>query len=170
MKKTLESRIADSFAMSEETWQRHANPWSVWTRFTVLPLICVAIWSRSWIGSWAWIPVLLSLLWTWLNPRLFPRPASTDHWSSRAVLGERVWLNRKNVEVPEHHRMLPNLLNGVAASGLLFLIPGLWMLNLWATLMGILLVFCGKLWFLDRMVWLYQDMNEASEEYSSWLY
>jgi hypothetical protein len=53
MKTTLESKIARLFSISEETWARHANPWSVWTRFTVLP-----------------------------------------------VLGDRVWLNRKEVPAP----------------------------------------------------------------------
>ena len=36
---TFEARIARLFAMDEATWARHANPWSVWTRFTALPLL-----------------------------------------------------------------------------------------------------------------------------------
>ena len=36
MQKTLESKIARPFSMSDKTWERHANLWSVWTRFTVL--------------------------------------------------------------------------------------------------------------------------------------
>ena len=54
---TLEEKIARSFSMSEETWQRHANPWSVWTRFTALPLIILAAWSRS---CWWRHPIALS--------------------------------------------------------------------------------------------------------------
>jgi hypothetical protein len=27
---------------------RHANPVSVWTRFAVLPLLALAVWSREW--------------------------------------------------------------------------------------------------------------------------
>ena len=46
---TLEEKIARSFSMSEDTWQRHSNPWSVWTRFTALPLIILAAWSRVWL-------------------------------------------------------------------------------------------------------------------------
>ena len=33
---TLERKIASAFRMDDETWKRHANPWSVWTRNTVL--------------------------------------------------------------------------------------------------------------------------------------
>lgn len=43
---TLERAIAHTFSMSDAVWMRHAHPWSVWTRFTVLPLLIVAIWSR----------------------------------------------------------------------------------------------------------------------------
>ena len=38
--------------MSDAVWARHANLWSVYTRFTVLPLLVMAIWSRAWIGWW----------------------------------------------------------------------------------------------------------------------
>ncbi len=54
MQKTLESKIARLFSMSDETWKKHANPWSVWTRVTALPALVVAVWSRVWIGHWAW--------------------------------------------------------------------------------------------------------------------
>lgn len=50
MKTTFETRITQGFAMNEEAWGRHANPWSVWTRFLALPLLVLAIWSRARIG------------------------------------------------------------------------------------------------------------------------
>ncbi|MEM8780185.1 MAG: DUF6653 family protein [Cyanobacteria bacterium P01_G01_bin.49] len=114
----IERMIANSFKMDEETWLRHANPWSGITRFTVLPLLILAIWSRVWLDWFSLIPVAIALLWTWLNPRVFPQPKSTNNWMSKAVLGERVWLNRDNISVPHHHQTVPNLLNLVSASGL----------------------------------------------------
>ena len=170
MQQPIEAGIAKLFSMSDETWERHANPWSVWTRFTVLPIIIAAIWSRVWIGPWAWAPTALAILWTWFNPRMFRKPASTDNWASKAVLGERVWLNRKQVPVSTHHRVVPNLLSGISGLGLPFLFWGLWELNIWSTVVGTVLVYAGKVWFLDRMVWLYEDMKESTAEYSSWLY
>jgi len=157
MRQTFETKIAKLFSMSDEVWERHSNPWSVWTRFSVLPILNCAIWSRAWIGSWAWCPILLGLLWTWINPRLFSKPASTDNWASKAVLGERVWLNRMKVPVPMHHRMVPNLLSGVSVVALLPLVWGLWSLEIWPTLLGTIMIYAGKIWFLDRMVWLYED-------------
>jgi len=114
---TLEERIARGFRMDDVTWERHANPWSVWTRFTALPLVILAVWSRAWLGRRAVVPVALSLLWTWINPRIFSKPRSTDNWASKGVLGERVWMNRKKVPIPEHHRLLPNILNAISGLG-----------------------------------------------------
>ncbi|NEO26922.1 MAG: hypothetical protein F6K03_08510, partial [Kamptonema sp. SIO4C4] len=140
------------------------------TRFTVLPLLIVAVWSRVWLGWGAIAPVLLVLLWTWVNPRLFPKPQSTRNWASKAVLGERVWINRNKVAVPEHHQTVPTILNLISGLGLPFLIWGLYHLSIWPTLLGTVLVYLGKIWFVDRMVWLYHDMQNATPEYQSWLY
>uniref|UniRef100_A0A832H3E3 Uncharacterized protein n=1 Tax=Oscillatoriales cyanobacterium SpSt-402 TaxID=2282168 RepID=A0A832H3E3_9CYAN len=57
---TLERKIATAFHMSEETWARHANPRSVWTRFTVLPMLILAIWSRIWLGWWSLAPIAIA--------------------------------------------------------------------------------------------------------------
>jgi len=87
MNSTLESTIAKWFAMPDDVWQRHANPWSVWTRFTVLPFV--------------------------------------------------IW--------------------------------GVWQLNIWPTIVGCIFVYAGKLWFLDRMVWIYEDVKGTNPEYTNGL-
>ena len=168
MKQTIESRMAQWFAMSDETWQRHTNPWSVYTRITVLPLLILAMWSRAWWGWWSLVAIALVIAWTWFNPRIFPKPRSTDNWASKGVLGERVWLNRRNIPVPEHHRIMPNILSGVSVIGLPFLIWGLWQLKIWPLLVGLILMLGAKLWFVDRMVWIYEDMKDKDPEYKSW--
>jgi hypothetical protein len=166
----FEQRIAAAFRMSDEVWERHANPWSVWSRFTALPLLVLAIWSRAWIGRWAVVPTAAALLWTWLNPRLFPRPASTDNWASKGVLGERVWLNRETIPVPAGQRTLPHLLNVVSGVGTVLVVWGLIARAVWPTVLGTVLAYLGKLWFVDRMVWLYEAMKDADPRYRSWLY
>lgn len=166
---TLEKRIAEAFSMSDEVWARHANPWSVWTRTTVLPLLILAIWSRVWLGWWSLGPVAAAVFWMWLNPRIFPKPRSTKNWASMSVFGERVWLNRKAVPVPDHHRVAPHLLNVLSAIGTLFVIWGLIALDPWPTLFGAVIIYFAKLWFLDRMVWLYRDMDAVDARYQAWL-
>ncbi len=167
---TIEQKIANLFNMDDKTWRRHANPWSVFTRTSALPLIVLAVWSRVWLGWWSLPFIALSILWTWLNPRIFRQPKTTNHWASRGVFGERVWLNRKNVPVPERHRNFPNILSVVSAVGTLFVVWGVIMLDLWPTIFGNVVAILSKYWFLDRMVWLYEDMKDTYPEYQSWLY
>lgn len=70
----------------DRIWQRHANPWSVWTRIATHPLLYVPLWNRSWKQG------ALAAVWFGLNPVLFPEPADTTSWPARAVLGEAAWL------------------------------------------------------------------------------
>lgn len=167
---TLEKKLAAVFSMSDEVWARHANPWSVWTRFTVLPVLILAFWSRVWLDWWSLIPIGLAIFWTWLNPRFFQKPYSTNNWASKGVLGERVWSNRDEIPVPEHHRRVPRILSSVSGIGGIFIIWGVITLAVWPTVFGFALIDFGKLWFIDRMVWLYEDMKDANEEYANWLY
>lgn len=154
---TLERGIARLFAMDDAAWLRHASPWSVLTRFTALPLLILAFWSRLWLGWWATVPVALAILWTWINPRIFPAPQSLHHWASRGVLGERVWMNRDAAPVPERHRRVPAVLSAVSGAGMIPAIWGVLVFDPWPTLLGAAVVYLAKLWFLDRMVWLWQD-------------
>ena len=147
--------------MSDAVWERHANPLSVWTRYPCLPLLALAIWSRVWIGSWAWIPVVLTLLWIWLNPRVFPIPSSIDNWASKSVLGERLWLNRDQAPIVMRHRAVISVSNSVAAVGAILCVYGLVILDSYHVTYGILLTLIGKSWFLDRMVWIYQDARDS---------
>ena len=105
--------------MSEGAWLRHANPWSGWTRVIIAPLLTVAIWSRVWLGWWCLLPISLIVAWIWINPRAFLEPESTNNWMSKAVMGERVWLNRKEVPVPQHHARMADILSMIASVGII---------------------------------------------------
>ncbi len=154
--------------MTDETWMRHANPLSVWTRFSCLPLLILAIWSRVWLGWWALAPVALALLWIWVNPRAFPPPRNTDNWASKGTFGERVFLNRHKVPIPRHHQRWAMVLGGLSALGLPPLVWGLWQLDVTMTVLGAVLLVLPKVWFVDRMVWLFEDMRQTHPEYRDW--
>jgi hypothetical protein len=145
--------------MSDATWRRHANPWSGWTRFAILPAFALAVWSRVWIGWAALLPVAALIGWTFINPRAFPPPADYGAWMTRGVLGERLWLDRANRPIPAHHARAAFLTTIVAASGLPLLAWGLWVLDPFASFAGLTLAVGGKAWFLDRMVWLHADLT-----------
>jgi hypothetical protein len=160
---SLESALAKVFGLkSDEAWRRHANPWSVYTRIPIPVLLVAAIWSRVWLGWWALVPVAVCLAWTALNPRVFPPPRTLDSWASRSVMGETLWAKRKSAPVPPRHRTAPFVLSAVSAAGLPFLVWGLVVLDPWMTLFGLAVQTTGKLWFLDRMALLYDDVSSAA--------
>jgi len=165
----VERKVAGLFNLTDENWMKHANPWSVWTRYSVLPMIVLAFWSRIWIGWWCLIPVTISLTWMFINPVFFPKARSTKNWASKSVLGERVWQNRDKISVPEYHAKILYILNGISSLGLLLSIWGIVALDIWPAILGVSLAYIGKSWYLDRMVWLFEDMKHIPE-YGEWLY
>lgn len=163
-------KLADLFGLNDDIWIKHSNKFSVWSRFIILPLLAFSIWSRVWIGWYCWFLIVALIFWTWINPRVFNKPRTTKHWASKAVLGERVWLKNSELSIPTHHIHAVRVLNALTTSGIPFIAWGLYHYELWPTVFGTVLVIVGKLWFLDRMVWIYEDMKEFSKEYQSWEY
>ena len=147
--------------MSDAVWQRHTNPLSGWSRMSILPLFALAIWSRVWLGWWCLIPIGLVLFWTWWNPRAFAIPENTDNWMSKGVLGERIWLDRKSQRIATHHTRAIGIISVLPIFGLVPFAYGLIYFDLPAMIFGLVLTIVFKLWFLDRMVWLYEDVSSA---------
>lgn len=150
------NRIAQAMGMSDAVWRRHANPLSVWTRFTCLPLLVVAIWSWGWIGWGALGPILLAVIWTYLNPRVFPEPVDFDSWASLGVMGERIHIYRPS-DVAEHHATPLNWLTWGPLLGVVPMIYGLVIRDPWLTFFGTVLTILLKMWFVDRMAWIARE-------------
>jgi hypothetical protein len=165
------NRVAALFGLKGEAWMRHANPWSVWTRFAVVPLLAPAIWSRDWIGWWCLLPIVLLIVWLGINPLFFDRPATTKHWVSRSVFGERIWSETSRDALPvEFRSKVPGVAQAYQAVGLAILIYGLAALDAIATVSGVLITQGGKVWYLDRMVLLFEAMKTRNPEFASWEY
>ncbi len=166
---TLEHRVAKVFGLEGDAWMRHANPCSVWSRFSCVSLLALAVWSRAWIGWWSIAPIAAAVVWMVVNPRVFGVPASTRNWASKGVFGERLWTNRHEVPVPEQFRSrVPDLANLLSSIGVLSLIYGLVVLEVWPVVAGIFVVPLAKLWYIDRMVLLFEDMKHGHPEYARW--
>jgi hypothetical protein len=171
-KVTTDTKLARLFGLQGEGWERHANPVSVWTRFAVLPLLALSIWSRDWIGWWSLVPIALSLVFMVVNPLLFPKPASTRNWASKGVFGERIWADRNKVKLPDQFRssQVPNVTYLFQLVGMAVLAYGLVELDLLAVVTGLVIVQCAKAWFIDRMVLLFEDMKTHNPTYAGWEY
>jgi hypothetical protein len=137
--------------------------------FQCVSLIALAVWSRTWIGWYCLIPVAAALLWTVLNPRLFAVPSSTRSWASRGVFGERVDADRPAKPIPRRFvSAVPNVANALSAIGLAIVVYGLVVLTVWPVVTGIVLVHTSKLWYIDRMVLLFDDVKHRDPEVASW--
>ena len=168
---SAQTKLARLFGLEGETWMRHANPLSVWTRFTVLPLLVVAIWSRDWIGWWSLVPIALAVVWMIVNPRLFPPPRSTRSWASKGVFGERVWAEGDRESFPAQFRSrVLAVAQGYQVLGMLPLVYGLVALDPIVAACGVAIVQGGKLWYIDRMVLLFEDVKSRRPEYAAWEY
>jgi hypothetical protein len=146
-----EQAMIKAFGLTDEGWQRHANPWSVYTRIPIPALLALAIWSRKWIGRRSLLPIVAVCVWTAVNPRAFPPPRSVDRWASQAVLGERLWTASRKQGTPPRRRLAPVVLTGINTPGMAVLVRGLTILNPWTTATGLAVHMAGKNWFLDRM-------------------
>ena len=81
-----------------------------------------------------------------------------------------MWLNRDAVPIPDHHTVMARRLSIVAGLGFFGHLYGLYALAIWPTVLGGAFVYLGKMWFLDRMVWLYEDMKDSDPRYGAWSY
>ncbi len=158
------------FEMDDDSWKHYANPLSLWIRLFCFPVLAVAIYARVWWGAWSWIIVLLSSLWIWLNPKIFPAPHSTKNWASFATFGERVWLHRHDVPIPYSHQWIANALSAVMLINLFPLAYGLIEVNAAFVFFPVMIQMIAKLWFYDRMVWLYTQVQADNPTYASWMY
>jgi len=162
---TLEKEIGKLFNLKDNNWLKHANPWSVWTRFATLPFLILAIWSRIWLNWYCLIPISIIIIWLFINPTLFKKPKTFNSWASKAVIGEKYWANRNNNIIPNHHKTPIFILTLLQSIGGILLTIGLWKLNVNITIIGTIIIYLTKMWFLDRMVWIFNERNITNTEY-----
>lgn len=156
-------RIAAAFRMDDDAWRRHANPWSVHTRFAAIPAAALAVWSRAWLGWWSLLPVAAVVAWLWLNTRLFAPAPDPGNWATRGIYGERLWLESRD-RVPREYRVVLRRLIFVGLAGLALTAWGLVRLDPWPTVFGIVLVTLAQSWRIDRMGLLYGILRERESE------
>jgi hypothetical protein len=147
--------------MSDEAWKRHANPWSVWTRFAAIPAMLLAIWSRTWIGWWCLAPIAAVVVWLWINPFVFKAVEQPTSWAAKGIYGEKLWLHHRDL-VPAGLRAVHRLLLVVGIAAFALLIWGLIALEIWPTVFGATLIVFGQLWRIDRFGLLYEAVSDAA--------
>lgn len=66
-------------------FQRHAHPFSAWSRLLTTPMLLVPLWTRRW---WLYLPIGA---WFVINPVITPPARETSSFATRAILGEESW-------------------------------------------------------------------------------
>ena len=141
--------VTRKVGMSDEVWRRHANPWSVWTRFAAIPGLILAIWSRVWLGWYALVPLALVAVWLWLNPRVFA-PVEPISWAAKGIYGERMWVHEPG-RIPDRDRSVLRLFAIPGLTGFVLLVWGLVALRALPTVVGSAIIVIGQLWRIDRL-------------------
>lgn len=128
--------------LSEHTWERHANPWSGWTRVLSMPALAIGLYLHNfWVLGGV-------IVWLIVNPMLFTKPKSVDNWMSKGVLGERLYYS----DGKKFKKDLPTLLNVLNIPTFAAFLYFSWQQEVMAMLLAGLLAMTIKFWFIDRMV------------------
>lgn len=152
----LEARLARAFGLDDAGWDRHANPWSGWSRLvTGWPVIIAVGWSRLWIGWWAVALGAVAALWLWRNPLSFPPARGDRSWMSRAVWGERLWIRRQGLAEAGLAPWKFHAWSVLAGLGALVGIYGIAMFDVVASFSGALASVFAKIGFVARCERLY---------------
>lgn len=86
-------RVASEDGVYARMFQRHAHPFSAWSRLLSTPLLLVPLWTRRW---WLYGPIGA---WLAVNPVITPPIHDTSSFATRAILGEESW-SRKPTSDP----------------------------------------------------------------------
>ena len=135
--------------LSDTTWERHANPYSGWTRVLSMPALAIGLYLHNF-----WILAAV-LIWLIINPMIFPKPHSTNNWMSKGVLGEQLYF----AEGKKLKKDLPTLLNIINIPVFIAFIYFGWQQELVPMILAGLLTMTIKFWFIDRMAWLASDTD-----------
>ncbi len=140
--------------LPDKVWQRHANPWSGWTRVLTMPLLAAGLYYQN-----MWI-LGAAILWLIVNPWIFPKPERTDNWMSKGVLGEQRYFS----DGKKFRKDLPTLLNLANVPVFcLFLYFG-WQGQAWPMLLAAALSMTLKFWFIDRMARLEDEARSSGQK------
>ena len=77
--------MATEDGLYDRMFQRHAHPFSAWSRLLSTPLLLVPLWTRRW---WLYAPIGA---WLGVNPVITPPAHDPSSFATRAMLGEKSW-------------------------------------------------------------------------------
>lgn len=149
--------------------KRISKPKNAFVRALVLPTLLTPLWFHETLGLfWAAALSIAAFFWIWAIPSFKTRQKDASSWPRKAMLGERMWLNRMFVPVPHqlHQQALALLIIGLAFAGVS--VWGAIANDLPILLTGATLAYLSKLASMFLMVKIYELMKNAHPLYKGW--
>lgn len=157
---TSSEKIGWTTRLAEQVWSRHANPWSVVTRFAAIPAAILAIWSRQWLEWWSLLPIALVVVWLVVNPFAFSPIQNPSHWISKGIFGERLWLARTG---QSEHKVMLRALVVAGMLGMIVMGWGLYAYDIAACTIGAIVTTVAQFVRIYLFARIY-DMHAATQK------
>jgi hypothetical protein len=136
----------------EQFWQKYANPLSGWCHFYTYPLLIIAVYFHSWYLA------LLAFGLFVLGPFLLPEPSKKKYWITRAILGEQIFYRRQFFL----QRHLATTILALSLLTFAFALLTAYNQHYYLCLSFVVLTILFRMWFLDKMVAIYDRNQELS--------
>ncbi|POF29210.1 DUF6653 family protein [Roseibium marinum] len=142
---------------------------SPYVKLAAPALLTGALWSHLWLGhTGAVLLAIVSALVLLLIPKLSIVSPHRNGWSRLVGFGERIWLNRLLVPVPQGlNRRLTTLYLVFWTGTLVAVLGGLTASPLLSTT-GLFVAYCAQITTFQKLVQLYRVMKDRDPLYRSW--
>ncbi|KZM48322.1 DUF6653 family protein [Labrenzia sp. OB1] len=142
---------------------------SPYVKLAAPALVTGALWSHLWIGHA--VAVLLTIVIAAVL-LLIPKPSIVsphrNGWTKLVGFGERIWLNRLLVAVPQGLNRRLTTLYLVFWSGTFVAVLGGFTASPILTSTGLLVAYCAQIIGFQKLIQLYRVMKDRDPLYRSW--
>ncbi|MCV0427617.1 MAG: hypothetical protein K5905_19325 [Roseibium sp.] len=145
------------------------GPASTYAKIVAPALITAAIWTKIWLDTAFTVMLVVGvLLLLFRLPKLLPNRRWTGNWAEKASFGERIWLNRPLIPIPQeiNHRL--SVLHLVFWAGVLIAILGAFTSSPILSGTGLLVGYATQAVCLRKLIDLYELMKDKAPLYRFW--
>lgn len=131
--------------------------------------LTAALWTHVWLGSFGSIMMAVAVMGAFLVlSRLFFAVGKNSGWARRVAFGERIWLNRMVVPIPQNLNFRITTLYLVFWTGTLVAITGGFTASLLLALSGLTVAYATQFVCFRKLIHLHSIMQDKAALYRFW--
>ncbi|WP_298965228.1 DUF6653 family protein [uncultured Roseibium sp.] len=131
--------------------------------------LTAALWTHVWLGSFGSILIAVAVMAGFLAlSRLFIAAGKRSGWARRVSFGERVWLNRMVVPIPQNLNFRITTLYLVFWTGTLVAMTGGFTASLLLALSGLTVAYATQFVCFRKLIHLHSIMQDKTALYRFW--